>query len=182
MKTANTYIEVAVDCTLAPCRRLNPFHWALLRALEVFAPGTRPGFDELAQRLRVGERAFLDEAWKEIRGYRATDDGDFAQARLSVAGEEAMHAGWFVIGPAAVRRHTLYFNKADGSPLRAERFEFKAVRDVRRPPVWATGLTMERVVEALELQKPRERLQPGERVVAISADWADAQEVRECGG
>ncbi len=178
MKTVNTYIEVAVDCTVAPCRRLNPFHWALLRALGVFAPGTRPGFDELAHRLRVGERAFLDEAWKELRTYRATDDGDFAQARLSVAGEEAMGAGWFVIGAEAVRRHTLYFDKADGSPLRAERFEFKAVRDVRRPPAWSAGLTPDRVMEALALQKPGARLQPGERLVAINVDWSDAQEVR----
>lgn len=178
MKPVNTYIEVAVDCTVAPCRRLNPFHWALLRALEVFVPGARPGFDELARRLRIGERAFLDEAWKEIVASRATDDDDFAQARLSVTGDEAMRAGWFVIGALTTRRHTLYFQREDGSPLRAERFEFKTVRDVRKPPAWGARLTIEHVVEALAEQKSRDRLQPGERVVAISVDWSGAQEVK----
>lgn len=176
--TTKTYIEVAVDCTVAPCRRVSPFHWALLRALEMFAPGARPGFDELALRLRVGERVFLDEAWKEIMRWRAADDDDFAQARLSVAGDEAIRSDWFVTGASAVRRHLLYFSREEGSPLRAEHFEFKAMRDLRKPPTWSARLTTERVIEALAAQKPKERLQAGERVVACAVDWSTAREVR----
>jgi hypothetical protein len=65
----------------------------------------------------------------------------------------------------------LYFAKEDGASLRAERFETKVVRDVRRPPAWSAELTPERVAEALGLQA-------GERVVAVSAEWTGAQEVR----
>ncbi len=181
MKTGDAgdiYVEVTVVCTIATCRTLSPFHWAVLRALEVFAPGARPGLDELAARLHVGERAFLDEAWTDVTRWRATDDNDFAQARVSVAGEAAMRAGWFVVGEPTVHRHTLYFEKEDGVPLRAERFEMKVVRDLRRPPAWSAELTLERVAEALALQRPAARLQPGERVVAVDAEWAGAQEVR----
>lgn len=181
MKTGgvgDVYVEVTVMCTVALGRTLSPFHWVVLRALEVFAPGARPGLDELATRLHVGERAFLDEAWKDVTRWRATDDNDFAQARVSVSGEEAMGAGWFVIGEPTVRRHTLYFAKDDGSALRSERFELRVVRDVRRAPAWSGELTPERVAEALAAQKPGARLQPGERMVAVSVEWAGAQEVR----
>jgi hypothetical protein len=178
MKTGDVYVEVTVVCTVAPCRKLNPFHWAVLRALQVFAPGARPGLDELAARLHLGEPAFLDEAWKDLTRWRATDDDDFAQARVSFAGEEAMRAGWFVIGAEAVRRHTLYFAKEDGRPLRAERFELKVVRDLRRPPEWSAQLTPERVEDVLAGQRLQEKVLPGERVVAVSPEWAGAQEVR----
>lgn len=181
MKTGgvgDVYVEVTVVCTVAACRKLSPFHWAVLRALEVFAPGTRPGLDELAVWLHVGERVFLDEAWKDVTRWRATDDNDFAQARVSVSGEEAMSAGWFVMGEPTAHRHTLYFAKDDGSPLQAERFETKVVRDVRRAPAWSAELTPERVAEALAVQKPGARLQPGERVVAVDVEWSGAQEVR----
>lgn len=178
MKTSDVYLEVTVVCTVARCRRLSPFHWAVLRTLEVFAPGTRPRMDELAARLHVGERAFLDEAWADVTRWRATDDNDFAQARVSVTGEEAMRAGWFVTGEPGVQRHVLYFAKADGEPLRAERFEMKGGRDVRRAPAWSDELTPGRVMEALVAQKPGARLQPGERVVAIDVEWEGAQETR----
>jgi hypothetical protein len=154
----------------------------LLRVLEAFVPGARPGFDELALKLRIGERAFLDEAWKELTRWRATDDNDFAQARVSTSGGEALRTGWFTVGDKTTRRHLLYFEKEDGRPLEMERFELKIMRDVRRPPTWNGLLTPERVAEALALQKPTERAQPGERVMAVSADWAGAQEVRVIAG
>lgn len=178
MKTGDVYVEVTVVCTVARCRTMSPFHWALLRTLELFAPGTRPGMGELAARLHVGERVFLEEAWKDLTRWRATDDDDFAQARVSVSGEAAMRAGWFVIGEATARRHALYFAKEDGAPLRAERFATTVVRDVRRAPAWSAELTPERVAEALAVQKPAASVQPGERVVAVSVEWEGAQEVR----
>jgi hypothetical protein len=182
MKAGSVYFEVTVVCAVAPCRKMNPFHWAVLRALEVFAPGARPGLDELAARLQLGERAFLDEAWKDVTRWRATDDDDFSQARISVAGEEAMRAGWFVIGEPESHRHTLYFAKEDGSPLRGERFELKFLRDVRKPPAWSATLTPERVAAALVAQKPGARLQPGERLVSICVGWDSAQEMRYSSG
>ena len=176
--TSENYIELAIDCTRAPCRTFNPFHWALLRAVELFPPGARPGFDELSLRLRIGERAFLDEAWKDVLRHRATDDDDFVQARLSVAGGEAMRTGRFVLGEPVVRRHVLYFRSTDGGVLRIEKFEFSVVRDVRRPPSWGLALTTDRIADALSVQKPQEGLQPGEQILEFSADWSSAQEVR----
>lgn len=178
MKPGTLCIEVTVACTLARYRTLSPFHWAVLRALELFPPGTRPGFDELAARLRIGERLFLEEAWKDVARWRATDDDAFAVARVSVSGSEALRSGWFVLGEPTVRRHTLYFAKDDGAPLTTNRFSLTTVRDVRRPPGWGGTLTPARVQEALALQKPNERVRPGERVTAIDAEWESAQEVR----
>jgi len=179
--SATNCIELDLACTFAPCRRLNPFHRVLLRAVETFPVGARPGFDELAQRLRLGERVFLDQAWKDIQAFCATDDDDFMQSRLSVAGEEALRAGWFIAGEQTVRRHTLYFRRDDGCAVQAERMEFAVVRAVRMPPAWSKQLTTERIAEVLAAQKPQERLQPGERLIALAADWSTAQEVRKAG-
>lgn len=179
MKTeGDLFIEVTVICTVAPCRRMNPFHRALLRALEIFAGGARPGFDELARRMQVGERAFLDEAWKELKTWRAVDDDDFMQARVSEAGAEALRTGWFETGERTVQRRVLYLKREDGSALRAERFEFAVVRAVKKPPAWSGGLTVARVAELLAERPVKERVKPGERLVAVDVDWTTAQEVR----
>lgn len=168
-------IELPVSCTVAPCRRLNPFHRALLRALEVFPPGARPGFGELARRMMILEPVFLLQAWAELVAWRATDADDFAVAAWSVAGEEAARSGWCVVGERETRRVTVYLRREDGVPMGAEKFEFAAGRPLRTRPEWCGRGMAGRIAASIKLS-------PGERVVAFSADWDAASEGRAEGG
>lgn len=164
-------IELPATCAVAACRRLNPFHRALLRALEVFAPGTRPGFGELARRMMILEPVFLMQAWAELVAWRATDADDFAVAGWSVAGEEAVRSGWCVVGERTTRRVTLYLRREDGVPMGAETFEFAAGRALRSRPEWCGRGMAGRIAAAINPA-------PGERVVAFAADWDSAREGR----
>jgi hypothetical protein len=168
---AQIVIELPVTCTVAPCRRLNPFHRALLRALEVFPPGTRPGFGELARRMVILEPVFLMQAWAELVAWRATDADDFAVAAWSVAGEEAARSGWCVVGERETRRATLYLRREDGASMGAETFEFVAARALRARPEWCGRGMAGRIAASIALA-------PGERVVGFSADWDAAREGR----
>jgi len=44
-------LELPVRCRIVRARRLTPFHWALLRALQHFPAGTRPTLPDFAARL-----------------------------------------------------------------------------------------------------------------------------------
>ncbi|MBC8011813.1 MAG: hypothetical protein H7067_17135 [Burkholderiales bacterium] len=164
-------IELPVVCTVAPCRRLNPFHRALLRVLEVFPPGARPGFGELAGRMMILEPVFLLQAWSELVAWRATDADDFAVAAWSVAGEEAARSGWCVVGERETRRTTVYLRREDGGPMSADTFEFTEERPLRTRPEWCGRGMASRIAASIKLA-------PGERVVSFAADWDAAREGR----
>ncbi len=172
------FIELPVGMTIARCRRANPFHWALLKALRVFVPGARPDFDRLAERLRILERSFLDRAWAEIRELKAADDDDFAQAKLTALGEEALVSRYFTLGEPDLRMQSLYFNKQTGEILRAAKFEVAVGHAVRAKPAWSEQLNAEQICAALAVQAPKQALKSDERLLAFSLHWQEAQEVK----
>lgn len=89
--------RVAVRCLVARVARLAPFHWALLRALQLFPAGARPGLPALAARLRVMETAFLEDAWAELCAWHLVDDREFAQARPTAKAVDSLREGWVAL-------------------------------------------------------------------------------------
>lgn len=106
-------LELPVTLRLQRLRRANPFHWALLRALQLFPAGKRPPLEEFVGRLCLGEKTFLEEAWRELLEFHAVDDPDFQQAGLSMEGREALAKGWFPLGAAVEQVRFLCF-RSDG--------------------------------------------------------------------
>lgn len=171
-------IEVPVVCTLSAARRLTPFHWVLLEALETFPAGSRPSIERLAERLRVGERAFLDEAWRELAGFRAVDADGFSSARRGVAGDMALARGWFPAGPSTLERRPVFFRRDDGEPVPLANVELISGPLLSAIPTWGRAMAAEAWGAAVETVHPAERGPVGLRVLAAEPDWKSAREVR----
>jgi hypothetical protein len=171
--THPSFIELPVDFSVVQGRRVSPFHWVLLKALHAFVPGARPDFDLLAERLRILERSFLNRAWAEIRDLKAADDGNFAQARLTVLGEDALRTRYFTLGEAELRTQNLHFKKQNGEALQTATFEVAVLRALHAKPEWC-----ERIGDALAVQAPTQALKRGERIQNFTFRWQDAQEVK----
>jgi len=54
-------LELPVRCLVVQVRRLTPFHWALLRALQHFPAGTRPSLAGFAERLGLSSSTATQE-------------------------------------------------------------------------------------------------------------------------
>ena len=175
--TQVTHIELPVDFSVVRCRRVNPFHWALLKALRSFVPGARPNFETLAQRLRIIEPSFLTRAWVEIRELKGADDDDFAQARLSALGEAALETHSFVLGEPELHSQKLYFKKADAEPVPGASFEVSAPRNLKAKPEWGDKFGAEEIADALAKQTPGQALRRDERIQSFTLRWQEAQEV-----
>lgn len=168
-------IELPVLCSLVSVRRANPFHWALLRALQVFPAGQRPELEELAIRLRIGEVAFLSEAWRELLAHHAADDADFGQASITLEGLEALRLDHLPTGSSEERLLTLLFS-ADGKLLQASRAERQGEpQPLSEPPSWADALTADFVANSLERVGDGNAPGPDERLRSISPRWERAQ-------
>jgi hypothetical protein len=169
-------IEVPVDYTVAACSPAHPFHWALLRALTDFPASGRPGFPELAERLRFSEPAFLDRAWSELGSYGAVTSSDFALAEINHIGTEALRLGYFVNGRILSRQASLYFSRRGDRCVERKDFEVVGSTPIKEPPPWSKLLTIERIREALQFQMPDRMPRPEERILEFTVRWNDATE------
>ncbi len=95
--------RVSVRCLIARVARLDPFHWALLRALQLFPAGARPGLPVLAARMRVMETAFLEDAWADLCEWHLVDDREFAQARPTAKAVDSLGDGWVALSEVGER-------------------------------------------------------------------------------
>lgn len=176
MKTTH-YFEVPVTIEVQRVRRMNPFHWALLRAIQVFANTRRPGFEEMAGRLCIGEAAFLEDAWRDLCEFHAVDAREFSEAGLTMEGEVALQNGFFPLGMGSERKHNLYFSRTgeavfpdtDGTPGASPAFA-----DL---PKWSGQLTCERIERLLRKQDGAATLGSDDRVVRVQAAWNAAREM-----
>lgn len=169
-------IEVPVDYSVAACAPAHPFHWALLRTLTDFPPSRRPDLPGLAERLRVGEPAFLEQAWSELGSHGAVTSSDFARAEINAVGTEALRLGYFVSGRIATRQASLYFSRRGDRCVERKDFEVVAGVPLQQPPPWARALTAQRIHEALRHQSPAALPAPGERIVEFTPRWSEATE------
>ncbi|MBK9990488.1 MAG: hypothetical protein IPP19_07100 [Verrucomicrobia bacterium] len=174
MKTIK-YIEVPVRYQTVRLRRLNPFHWALLRTLQVFGPGARPDLDELTKRLCIGEPVFLNEAWRELLTWHAVDDAVFSQARLTMEGETALQEGLIPFGTAEEKTRPIYFT-SEGEPLSpAKRGDVQTAKPLSVPPPWSSNVTASQIEQFLLTQAGTRS--PDERWQSIRLAWENARTV-----
>lgn len=174
MKAADC-IELPVLCSLVSVRRANPFHWALLRALQVFPAGQRPELEELAIRLRIGEVAFLAEAWRELLTHHAADDADFSLASITLEGLEALRQDLLPTGSAEERMITLLFSEK-GEVLQAVQVERRGeARALSEKPSWASALTTEVVAQCLKRGADGNAPKSDEYLRSIVPQWDRAR-------
>lgn len=172
MKT-NKCIEVPVHYQTVQLRRLNPFHWALLRTLQVFGAGARPSLDELTKRLCIGEPVFLNEAWRELLAWHAVDDAVFLQARLTMEGETALQEGLIPFGIAEEKFKPIYFT-SEGEPLSpTKRGAVQTAKLLSGPPPWSSNVTPSQIEQFLQAEAGERR--SDERWQSIRLAWEDAR-------
>lgn len=176
MKTT-TFIEVPVHYRSVRVRRISPFHWALLRAVQAFAPSLRPSRDELTQRLGLGDSLFLNEAWRELLGWHAVDDTDFAQARLTLEGEAALREGWLPQGPAVDSTRLLHFTPAGQLVPPDARRPAPTTTPLAAPPGWASTITARQAEHFLRAQAGPEAPLGDERWQAVRLAWKEARTI-----
>lgn len=174
MKT-DSCIELPVSCQIAKVRRLTPFHWALLHALQHFPPGGRPSLEALAARLHTLPTSFLADAWRELLEHQAVDDGAFHQARLTLEGREALRQQFLPLGRAEEQVALLYFTEA-GVPMERgapEREEASSPLSTR--PDWSTDLGAHRLERLLRRHTQTVRLSADDHLQSAHPLWDDAR-------
>lgn len=174
MKTIK-FIEVPVRYQTVRLRRLNPFHWVLLRTLQVFGPGARPDLDELTKRLCIGEQVFLNEAWRELLAWHAVDDAVFSQARLTMEGKTALQEGLIPFETAEEKSRPIYFT-SEGEPLSpAKRGDVQTAKLLNGLPPWSSNVTPSQIEQFLQAEAGERR--SDERWQSIRLAWEDARTV-----
>lgn len=171
-------VEVPIEFTLAAVEPLGPFRWVLLHALRTFLPGSRPDFSTLADKLCLGERAFLDVAWASLVVIGAVDRDGFTDATITVRGEEMLESDCVIIAVPEIRKVTCFFADGDGRGLETAGSAASDLRALRRPPAWRDQLTAAKLANALARQNPKLAPQPDERILRFTPDWSAAREVR----
>jgi len=170
-------IEVPVHYQAVPLRPLSPFHWALLRALQAFAPGRRPDLDELTRRLEIGAPVFLNEAWRDLLGWRTVDDPIFAQARLTLEGEEALRAGACPLGPAVAGSRRLYFSSEGEWLVPARAGAARLVAPLNTLPAWSGQVTAGAAERFFRTTAGVDSVRADERWQGVRLAWAEARVV-----
>lgn len=171
-------VEVPIEFTLAAVEPLGPFRWVLLHALRTFPPGGRPNFRALADKLGLGERAFLDVAWASLVAVGAVDRDAFTDATITVRGEEILGSDCVIIAAPEIRKVTCCFAANDGRELETAGSAAADLRALRNPPAWRDQLTAAKLADALARQNPKLAPQPDERILRFTPDWSAAREVR----
>lgn len=170
-------IEVPVHYRAVPVRPLSPFHWALLRALQTFAPGRRPDLDELTRRLEIGVPAFLNEAWRDLLGWRTVDDPIFAQARLTLEGEEALREGACPLGAAVAGSRRLYFSSEGAWLVPARAGTARLVAPLNTLPAWSGQVTAREAERFFRTTAGADPVRADERWQGVRLAWAEARVV-----
>lgn len=160
---------------------LSPFVWALLKTLKVFRAGERPSWEELANKLAIGEASFLNDGWAEARNNNLADDAYFNGANVTVEGAQALEDGFIRIGETRCRnKEVVYFRLDDGEPIKwKETFEAKNLSALLRPK-WAAKLNECLIRDALEVQResPDERIGAGEKIFDLEIHWEESSRVK----
>jgi hypothetical protein len=199
-------IEISCSYTVVEAVALNPFAWAILRALRDFPVGSRPGFDLLSEKLRIGDTSFIEKAWEEcvswhlvvaspatpkpdkpevrhgfLRGFVPPPPLTFQYADIKPEGEQAMSRGYIVQGrPIRRTGEALYFLLRDGAVVNwKEHFSVAGHSPVPKPK-WADSLTPARIAEAIASQFEDEsrHIAPNQRLEFVSVDWEESRQVR----
>jgi hypothetical protein len=184
---------------------LSPFAWAILRALRDFPVGSRPSFDLLSEKLRIGDASFVERAWEECVSWHlvvassATPQPEksevrhgfsrlhapsppltFQYAEINQEGEQAMSRGYIVQGrPIRRTGETLYFLLHDGAVVNwREHFSVTGHSPVQRPK-WADSLTPTRIAEAIAAQftDDSRHIAATQRLDFTSVDWQASRQV-----
>lgn len=169
-------IEVPVDYSVAACARANPFHWALLKAVQSFPVGSRPSFSEIAERLHFHEPAFLVQAWTELCEDAAVSTTEFENTDLTEIGTEALRTGYILKSPIDPRRVTLVFSARGDRCIERREFEIVLGARLQRPPVWSNNLNLDAIMNAMSHQMPLQLPTDGERIIEFKILWEEAHE------
>jgi hypothetical protein len=171
-------IEVPIEFAVATVEPLGPFRWVLLHALRTFPSGGRPEFPTLAEKLCLGERAFLDVAWTSLITVGAVDRDVFADATITVRGEEMLASDCVLSGAPETRTALFHFAADDGREVEIAESALTDLRALRSPPAWRDQLTSATLAATLVRQSPKLAPQPDERILRFTPDWSAAREVR----
>lgn len=198
-------IEVSCSYTVVDAAPLSPFAWAVLRTIKSFSPGARPHFELLSEKLRIGDRSFLDQGWEEcVSGKLVTAKYDeppsdlaerthpffgggrkwhpltFNDCQINTQGEHALTFGYIIHGnPVRRSGEALYFLLHDGAVVKwKDRFHVTPVSPAKKPK-WADTLTPARIVEAIAAQSENlaRHITNGKRIESLAIDWAESRQV-----
>ena len=169
-------VEIPLDYSVAACSRANPFHWALLTAIPSFPVGARPDFAAIAERLNFYEPAFLSQAWTELCSEAAVTGDDFGTAELTDVGTEALRIGYFLKSPVDTRRVSLVFGVRGDRCIERREFDLIQGNKLQQPPVWASNLKLENILNAMSHQMPLQLPVEGERIIDFKLLWDEAIE------
>lgn len=175
-------VEVSCSYTVVETTPLSPFVWALLRALQVFPSGARPGFEELAIKLNIGELSFVEQAWAECldQDLVSTTIQDFQSAELNSNGHTAIARGYVVVGaPRRREGETLYFRLRDGDVIKWQAHFTVTEHKSLVKPKWGDGLTEQHLAQAVNAQSGNEsrHITAQQRIEFLTIDWAESRQV-----
>lgn len=174
--TPTTLIELPVHYRRVRVWPISPFHWALLRAVQVFPTATRPSRDELTRRLGLGDPLFLNEAWRELLGWHTVDDTDFALARLTLEGEGALREECIPLGPAVDSTRLIHFTPA-GLWVPPDPRRPTATTPLPTPPPWAGTITARQAEHFLRAHADPADAAANEHWQAVRLAWKDARTI-----
>lgn len=183
MKSKPMPFAAEVVCSFKTVRTapLSPFVWALLKTLKVFEAGKRPGWEDLATKLAIGEASFFSEGWAELLANNLAVDAKFAVAEITSEGEQSLEDGFIRIGePRCRTQEVVYFRLDNGEPINWKKdFEAKNHSKII-PPKWADKLNEDLIRKALEQQREStdERIGIDEKMFDLEIHWTASSRVK----
>jgi hypothetical protein len=197
-------VELVCSFTTVKTAPLSPFVWALLKTLKTFPEGSRPEFNELAEKLAFKDTQYLNDAWTEVTKFKLCERGegqkdepidnrsylrsftaekvDYDYAKITEAGLAAINGGAIQIeAPRKRSGEALYFTLRDGSPITVwkSHYEPKGIGKLDRPK-WAEAITENLIIKALGFQRESgdEHIQPDEQLLDLEIHWDESRRVK----
>jgi hypothetical protein len=197
-------VELVCSFSTVETKPLSPFVWVLLKALETFPPGSRPEFDQLAEKLAFKDTHYLNDAWRDVIMFKLCECGegqktepndnfffvrrpgpepiDFEYARITESGLAALNDGFIRNGQPRKRTgEALYFTLRDGSPITHWKAHYEPKETGRlNPPNWADRITEKTIKEALKFQRESEdeHIHENEQIFNLEIHWEESRRVK----
>ena len=194
-------VELVCSFSTVETVPLSPFVWLLLKTLKAFPEGSRPKFEELAEKMAFKDTHYLSEAWSDATKYRLCGRGDgqpeepssrsllsqrervdFNFAKINQSGNAALNDGFIRKGSPRERKgEALYFSLRDGSPITdwKDHYESKEIGSLARPQ-WAEEISDKCISKALHFQRidDTDHIQPTEQIFDLTIDWEECRRVK----
>lgn len=194
-------VELVCSFSTVKTEPLSPFVWLLLKTIRTFPEGSRPDFEQLAEKMAFKDHEYLHQAWADVTSFNLCRQSaeqaaavlehsdvfhrkriDFQTAVITQSGTRALEDGFIALNQPRERKgEALYFTLRDGSPITKWKahYESKEIGSLHRP-AWADEITERTISNTLKFQRESEdeHIQPDEQIFDLIIHWEERRRVK----